>query len=120
MPITCGSSACVAEDTTRASGSAPSSAAAAALASTTALAPSFNGEEFPAVICVVLGCAGSAASFSALVSARMLSSCSNRDAGRLRVAGISTGRISWARRPESTRLPCGSRRGSLLNCVEVK
>ena len=104
MPMTWGSSACVAEATTRASGSAPRSSAAVALASTTALAPSFRGEELPAVIWLVLGWAGSAASFSALVSARMLSSCSNRRAGCLRVAGISTGWISLARRPESRAL----------------
>ena len=46
----CGSSACVADATTRASGSTPSSFAASPLASTTALAPSFSGEELPAVI----------------------------------------------------------------------
>ena len=79
----------------------PSCSAAVALASTTALAPSFSGEEFPAVIWVVLGCGGRAASFSALVSPRMLSSCSNVRAGCLRVAGISTGWISAASRPES-------------------
>ena len=101
MPMTCGSSAWVADATTRASGSTPSSSAAAALASTTALAPSLSGEEFPAVIWVVFGCGGSAASFSAVVSSRMLSSCSNVRAGCLRVAGISTGWISFARRPES-------------------
>ena len=55
MPITLGSSAWVADETTRARGSAPSSSAAAALARTTALAPSFSGEELPAVIWVVFG-----------------------------------------------------------------
>ena len=54
MPITRGSSAYVAEDTTRASGSAPTSAAAAALASTTALAPSLRGVALPAVISGIL------------------------------------------------------------------
>ena len=62
-------------------------AAAASLASTTALAPSLSGEEFPAVIWVVFGCGGSAASCSAVVSPRMLSSCSKVRAGSLRVAG---------------------------------
>ena len=63
--MTCGSSAWVADATTRASGSTPSSSAAAPLARTTALAPSFSGEEFPAVIWVVFGSGGRAASFSA-------------------------------------------------------
>ena len=101
IPMIRGSRACVADETTRASGSTPSSSAALALASTTALAPSFSGEEFPAVIWVVLGWGGSAASFSAVVSSRMLSLCSNRRAGCLCVPGISTGWISAARRPES-------------------
>ena len=101
IPITCGSSAWVADATTRASGSTPSSSAAAGLARTIALAPSLSGEELPAVIWVVSGCAGSAASFSAVVSSRMLSSCSNTRAACRRVAGISTGWISCARRPES-------------------
>src|SRR3954465_11807981 len=65
IPMYPGSRAWVAEATTRASGSAPSSSAAAALASTTALAPSFSGEEFPAVIWVVFGCGGGGASPSA-------------------------------------------------------
>ncbi len=79
----------------------PSSAAASPDASTTALAPSFSGEELPAVIWVVPGCGGSAARPSAVVSPRIDSSCSNVRAGGLRVAGISTGWISFASRPES-------------------
>ena len=66
-----------------------------------ALAPSLRGDEFPAVIWVVPGCGGSCANFSAVVSALIPSSCSNVQAGSLLVAGISTGQISIARRPES-------------------
>ena len=96
-----GSSACVADETTRASGSTPRFAAAWSLPSTTALAPSFSGEAFPAVISVRPGSGGNAASFSAVVSARMLSSCSIVREGSFRVAGISIGWISFASRPES-------------------
>ena len=56
MPINCGSRAWVADATTRASGSIPSTSAEALLARTTALAPSLRGDEFPAVIWVVFGC----------------------------------------------------------------
>ena len=69
------------------------------MASTTALAPSFSGEELPAVIWVVFGCGGSAASLSAVVSSRMLSSCSNVRAGVFLVAADLTGWISFASRP---------------------
>ena len=54
-----------------------------------------------AVIWVVFGCAGSAASFSTVVSSRMNSSCSNVRAGTFLVPGISTGQISSAKRPEA-------------------
>ena len=96
----------MAEETTRASGSAPSSDAAA-LARTTALAPSFSGEEFPAVICFVFGCAGSAASFSAVVSSRIDSSCSNVRAG-------SSGRRDLDRMDLLRQPPGVASRGSVL------
>ena len=96
-----GSSAWVAEATTRARGSIPSSSAASPLARTIALAPSLSGEEFPR----------SSGSCSAGREARLASrrSCrrgSTRRARRsaasvFRVAGISTGWISLASRPES-------------------
>ncbi len=101
MPIICGSSAWVADATTRASGVTPSRCAASALASTTALAPSESGDELPAVIWVVLGWAARPASPSAVVSSRIASSCSNVQAGCLRVPAISTGQISSASRPLS-------------------
>ena len=78
----------------------PSSAAASPEASTTALAPSFSGEELPAVIWVVLGCGGSAAR---LLRGRVAADRSRRartcGPACLRVPGISTGWISFASRP---------------------
>ena len=95
-----GSSAYTADDTTRANGSTPSSAARSPDASTTALAPSLSGVELAAVICVVPGCTGNAASCSAVVSSRMNSSSSTVRAGVFFVAAICTGMISLASRPE--------------------
>jgi len=57
--------------------------------------------ELAAVIWEVPGCTGSAASFSAVVSSRMKSSCSKTLAAVFFVAAICTGKISLAKRPES-------------------
>jgi hypothetical protein len=54
-----------------------------------------------AVICVVPGCAGNFASDSAVVSSRMNSSWEKTTSGVFLVAGIVTGMISLASRPES-------------------
>ena len=81
-----------------------------AAASTTALAPSFSGEELPAVICVVPGCGGSAASFSALVSSRIDLVVLERARGLpARRRGSRPGGSPAARRPDVAR-----RRGVLL------
>jgi hypothetical protein len=79
----------------------PSDWAAEPLARTMALARSLSGDEFPAVIWVVLGCVLSGASCSAVVSPRMPSSCSKVRPGCFLVPGISTGWISAASLPES-------------------
>ncbi len=101
IPMNWGSRAYVAEATTRASGVTPRDWAASAEARTTADAPSLSGDEFPAVICVVLGWGGSAANCSAVVSPLIISSCSKIRPGVFLVPGISTGWISAAKRPES-------------------
>ena len=89
IPMYWGSSACVAEATTRARGAMPNDSAAEPLARMTALAPSLRADEFPAVIWVVFGCGGNPAKQLAVVSPRMPSSCSNVQPGCSFVLGIS-------------------------------
>jgi hypothetical protein len=97
MPIRPGSNACTAEPTILANGATPSPATTSSLAMTTALDPSDNGVELPAVICVVPGGAGSLANESSVVSSRIVSSCSKNRSALRRVAGMATGTISFAR-----------------------
>ena len=103
MPMYFGSRAYVAEETTRASGSTSSFSAAptgqdhgaGAIAQRRGVPRSHLGGP---------GCGGSLASWSAVVSARMDSSCSKVLPGSFRVPGISTGWISCT---QAARIPGG-------------
>ena len=96
-PMISGSRPLVAAAITRARGLTPSSFAFSSLISSTAAAPSFRGHELPAVTRPSSRKAGlSSASFSTVVPGRGPSSLST-----VPWSGVSTGRISRSKKPES-------------------